>query len=54
MYNYAKKVCKIVKSKTAKAKLENEDGKFTLMEDENFEAIYSNGFKAIILKNLSN
>ena len=45
LYSYAKKVCTILKAKTTKSKLENEEGKFVLYHNLQFEAVYKNGYK---------
>lgn len=43
LYKYAKQVSKILLSKTAKVKMSNEDGKFTLMENGLFEGNFVDG-----------
>jgi len=47
-YEYASKVCEVIRSKLPKVKIEDEDGCFYLMQNtpfSNFEAKFRNGIK---------
>ena len=38
LYEYAKKICDLLKSKTPKISMEDDNGEFVVMENNNFEA----------------
>lgn len=42
-YQYGHKICEMLRSKTPKASISNPEGEFFLMENDDFEAFFTNG-----------
>ena len=53
LYEYAKKICDLLKSKTPKISMEDDNGEFVVMENNNFgyRCTYKNSTKMIKIKN---